>query len=228
MRMENVQRLVARRVEKLLEQLALLVTRGRTGEAVPSVGVTLHLTHGHQVSGELLDFLPKEAVLLALKKEGLLRSESVTYVDLASVVAVTVTDAGKLAQVPGMVRPLPTRSDVQKLAEQLAKGITEQFWPSEGALGGQVLRFEVDWVGLDDEPGRLALELALNVASHALKELGRSEKHGRDAIRRIATVRFVKGKETSAELEGDTGTVTVGPGPTPTVQGFRKGFTVEQ
>ncbi|RKH68646.1 hypothetical protein [Corallococcus llansteffanensis] len=225
MRMDNVQRLVARRVEKLLEQLALLVARGRTGEDLPAIGVTLHLAHGHQVSGELLDYLPKEAVLLALKKEALSRSESVTYVDLASVVAVTVTDAGRLAQVPGMVRPLPTRSDLQKLAEQLAKGITEQFWPSEGTLGGQVLRFEVDWVGLDDEPGRLALELALNVASHALKELGRSEKNGREAIRAISTVRFVKGKETVASLEGDTGTVTVGPGGTPTVQAFRKGFT---
>ncbi len=222
--MENMQRLVAQRVEKLLEQLALLAARGRTGQEVPSIGVTLHLAHGYQVSGELLDFIPKEAVLLALKKEGLTRSEAVTYVDLASVLAVTVVDAAKLAQVAGLIRPTPTRSDLQKLAEQLARGITEQFWPSEGALGGQVLRFEVDWMGIDDEPGRLALEMAMNVSAHALREIGRSEKNGRETIRRISLVRFVKGKDTSANLKGDTGTVTVSPAASPTVQGLRKGF----
>lgn len=222
--MENVQRLVARRVERLLEQLALLVARGRTGEEVPSIGITLHLVHGHQVNGELLDFVPKEAVLLSLKKEGLSRSESVTYVDLASVVAVTVADAGKLSQVAGLARPIPTRADLLKLAEQLAHGITEQFWPSEGTLGGQVLRFEVDWVGLDDEPGRLALELAMNVSAHALKEIGRAEKLGRDTIRRFTLVRFMKGKETAAGFKGNTGTVTVNPTTVPTVQGLRKGF----
>ncbi|NMO22641.1 hypothetical protein, partial [Pyxidicoccus fallax] len=221
--MEGVQRLLSRKVERVLEQLGALAARARTGEEVPSLTVTLHLSHGHSMTGEVVDYVPRESVLLALGKEGLLRSASVAYVDVATVMAVSVNNADQLLELPQLVRPNPTRQDVLVLVEKLPHAITEQFWPGEAALGGRPLRFEVDWVGLDDEPGRRALETAVNVAGHALRAL--AQEQGREVLRRILTVRFIKGRDTRVSMEGDTGTVTVAPGATdPTVSAFRKAF----
>ncbi|MCP3164815.1 hypothetical protein [Myxococcus qinghaiensis] len=219
--LEGVQRLVSRKVERVLEQLGTLAMRARTGEEVPTVTVTLHLAHGHTVTGTVVDYAPRDSVLLALGKEGLLGSESVTYVDLATVVAVTVGQASKLLELAQLVRSTPTRQDLLTMVEKLPHALTEQFWPGETALGGRPLRFEVDWMGLDDEPGRRALESALNVTNHALRAL--AQEQGREVMRRIATVRFVRGKAMRAALEGETGTVTVGEGE-PTVSAFRKAF----
>jgi len=219
--LEGVQRLVSRKVERVLEQLGTLAVRARTGEEVPTVTVTLHLAHGHTVTGTVVDYAPRDSVLLALGKEGLLGSESVTYVDLATVVAVTVGQASKLLELTQLVRTTPTRQDLLTMVEKLPHALTEQFWPGETALGGRPLRFEVDWMGLDDEPGRRALESALNVTNHALRAL--AQEQGREVMRRIATVRFVRGKSMRAALEGETGTVTVGEGE-PTVSAFRKAF----
>lgn len=218
---EGVQRLVSRKVERVLEQLGTLAMRARTGEEVPTVTVTLHLAHGHAVTGTVVDYAPRDSVLLALGKEGLLGSESVTYVDLATVVAVTVGQASRLLELQQLVRPTPTRQDLVTLVEKLPHALTEQFWPGETALGGRPLRFEVDWTGLDDEHGRRALEAALNATNHALRTL--AQEQGREVMRRIATVRFVRGKAMRAALEGETGTVTVGEG-APTVSAFRKAF----
>ncbi|GHG67871.1 hypothetical protein [Comamonas sp. JC664] len=219
--MEGVQRLVSRKVERVLEQLGTVATRARTGEEVPTITATLHLSHGHTLTGEVVDYIPRESVLLALGKEGLRRSESVAYVDLATVVAVSVSHAEKLLELTQLVRPNPTRQDLVSLLEKLPHALTEQFWPGEMSLGGKPLRFEVDWVGLDDEPGRRALESAVNVTSHALRAL--AQEQGREVLRRITTVRFLKGRDTRAAVEGETGTVTVGPGE-PTVSAFRKSF----
>ncbi|QDE95395.1 hypothetical protein [Myxococcus xanthus] len=219
--MEGVQRLVSRKVERVLEQLGTLATRARSGEEVPTITVTLHLAHGHSMTGEVVDYVPRESVLMALGKEGLRRSESVAYVDLSTVVAVAVGNAEKLLELTQLVRPNPTRQDVVTLLEKLPHALTEQFWPGEASLGGKPLRFEVDWVGLDDEPGRRALESAVNVTSHALRAL--AQEQGREVLRRITTVRFLKGRDTRAAVEGETGTVTVGPGE-PTVSAFRKAF----
>ncbi|QDE81063.1 hypothetical protein [Myxococcus xanthus] len=219
--MEGVQRLLSRKVERVLEQLGTLATRARSGEEVPTITVTLHLAHGHSMTGEVVDYVPRESVLMALGKEGLRRSESVAYVDLSTVVAVAVGNAEKLLELTQLVRPNPTRQDVVTLLEKLPHALTEQFWPGEASLGGKPLRFEVDWVGLDDEPGRRALESAVNVTSHALRAL--AQEQGREVLRRITTVRFLKGRDTRAAVEGETGTVTVGPGE-PTVSAFRKAF----
>lgn len=221
--MEGVQRLLSRKVERVLEQLGTLAARARTGEEVPSLTVTLHLAHGHTMTGEVVDYVPRESVLMALGKEGLLRSASVAYVDLTTVVAVSVGNADKLLDLAPLVRPNPTRQDLVSLVEKLPHAITEQFWPGEAALGGRPLRFEVDWVGLDDESGRRALETAMNVAGHALRAL--AQEQGREVLRRILTVRFLKGRDTRVAMEGDTGTVTVAPGSgDPTVSAFRKAF----
>ena len=219
--MEGVQRLVSRKVERVLEQLGTLAARARSGEEVPSLTATLHLAHGHSLTGEVVDYVPRESVLLALGKEGLRRSESVAYVDLSTVVAVTVGNAEKLLELAQLVRPNPTRQDLATLLEKLPHALTEQFWPGEASLGGKPLRFEVDWAGLDDEPGRRALESAVNVTSHALRAL--AQEQGREVLRRITTVRFLRGRDTRAAVEGETGTVTVGPGE-PTVSAFRKSF----
>lgn len=222
--MEGVQRLLARKVERVLEQLGTLAARARTGEEVPSLTVTLHLAHGHSMTGEVVDYVPRESVLLALGKEGLLRSASVAYVDVATIVAVSVGNADPLLEVPQLVRPNPTRQDLVTLLEKVPHALTEQFWPGEASLGGRPLRFEVDWVGLDDEPGRRALETAVNVAGHALRAL--AQEQGREVLRRIPTVRFIKGRDTRVSVEGDTGTVTVAPGAgDPTVSTFRKAFS---
>lgn len=221
--MEGVQRLLSRKVERVLEQLGTLAARARTGEEVPSLTVTLHLAHGHTMTGEVVDYVPRESVLMALGKEGLLRSASVAYVDLTTVVAVSVGNADKLLDMAPLVRPNPTRQDLMSLLEKLPHAITEQFWPGEATLGGRPLRFEVDWVGLDDESGRRALETAMNVAGHALRAL--AQEQGREVLRRILTVRFIKGRDTRVAMEGDTGTVTVAPGAgDPTVSAFRKAF----
>ncbi|MBZ4415181.1 hypothetical protein [Myxococcus sp. RHSTA-1-4] len=221
--MEGVQRLLSRKVERVLEQLGALAARARTGEEVPSMTVTLHLAHGHSMTGEVVDYVPRESVLLALGKEGLLRSASVAYVDVATVVAVSVGNADPLLELPQLVRPNPTRQDLVSLLEKVPHAITEQFWPGEASLGGRPLRFEVDWVGMDDEPGRRALETAVNVAGHALRSL--AQEQGREVLRRILTVRFIKGRDTRVSMEGDTGTVTVAPGTgDPTVSAFRKAF----
>ncbi len=221
--MEGVQRLLSRKVERVLEQLGTLAARARTGEEVPSLTVTLHLAHGHSMTGEVVDYVPRESVLMALGKEGLLRSASVAYVDLSTVVAVSVGNADKLLDLATLVRPNPTRQDLLSLMEKLPHALMEQFWPGEAALGGRPLRFEVDWVGLDDESGRRALEAAMNVAGHALRAL--TQEQGRDVLRRILTVRFLKGRDTRVAMEGDTGTVTVAPGSgDPTVSAFKKAF----
>jgi hypothetical protein len=223
--MDGVQRLVARRVEKMLDALAAQVVRGRTGEEVPTFNLTLHLAQGVRLSGVLLDYLPREAILLASAKEGLLsRSEAVTYVEFSSVIAVTVESPALLNQVPFLVRPALGREDLLRHADRLARGITEQFWPSEERLGGKALGFEVDWVGLDTEPGRRVLEDAINAVAHALRLIGR-EPNGRDNIRRLARVRFAMGRHTTASLEGDTGRISIDPtAPVPSVQTFRKGL----
>lgn len=223
--MDGVQRLVARRVDKMLDAIAAQVMRGRAGEDVPTFNLTLHLAQGVRLSGVLLDYVPREAILLASAKEGLLsRSESVTYVEFSSVVAVTVESPALLTQVPFLVRPALGREDLLRHAERLSRGITEQFWPSEQQLGGQVLGFEVDWVGLDTEPGRRVLEDAMNAVAHALRLIGR-EPNGRDNIRRLSRVKFVMGRQTLASLEGDTGRISIDPAsPVPPVQTFRKGL----
>jgi hypothetical protein len=223
--MEGVQRLVARRVEKMLDALAAQVARGRAGEDVPSFTLTLHLAQGVRLSGVLLDYLPREALLLASAKEGLLsRGESVTYVEFSSVIAVTVESPVMLNQVPFLVRPALNREDLLRHAERLARGLTEQFWPGEESLGGKPLGFEVDWVELDTEPGRRALEDAMNAVAHALRLIGR-EPNGRDNLRRIARVKFARGRQTTASLEGDTGRISVDPAaPVPQAQTLRKGL----
>lgn len=223
--MDGVQRLVARRVEKLLDALAVQVTRGRTGEDVPTFNLTLHLAQGGRLSGVLLDYLPREAILLASSREGLLsRSESVTYVEFSSVIAVTVEAPVLLNQVPFLVRPALGREDLLRHAERLARGLSEQFAPSEELLGGKALGFEVDWVGLDTEPGRRVLEDAMNAVAHALRLIGR-EPNGRDNLRRVARVKFTVGHHTAASLEGDTGRILIDPAaPVPSVHVFRKGL----
>jgi hypothetical protein len=224
--MDGVQRLVARRVEKMLDALAAQVARGRTGEEVPTFNLTLHLAQGIRLSGVLIDYLPREAILLASAKEGLLsRNEAVTYVEFSSIVAVTVESPAVLNQVPFLVRPALTKDDLLRHAERLARGLTEQFWPSESQLGGQVMSFEVDWVELDTEPGRRALEDAMNAVAHALRSIGR-EQNGRNNIRRIARVKFSKGRQMAATLEGDTGRVSIEPSASvPPAQVFRKGLS---
>jgi hypothetical protein len=148
----------------------------------------------------------------------------VTYVEFTSVVAVTVESPAVLNQVPFLLRPALNREDLLRHAERLSKGLTEQFWPSEQSLGGKALSFEVDWVELDTEPGRRALEDAMNAVTHALRLIAR-EPSGRDDLRRIARVRFSRGRQTAASLEGDTGQVSVDPsGPVPPVQSLRKGL----
>jgi hypothetical protein len=223
--MEGVQRLVARRVEKMLDALAAQVARGRAGEDVPTFTLTLHLAQGVRLSGVLLDYLPREAILLASAKEGLLsRNESVTYVEFTSVIAVTVESPAVLNQVPFLLRPALNREDLLRHADKLAHGITEQFWPGEAKLGGKPLSFEVDWVELDTEPGRRALEDAMNAVAHALRLIGK-EPNGRDNLRRISRVAFAKGRNTVAALEGDTGRVSVDPSaPVPPAQTLRKGL----
>lgn len=128
--MEGVQRLLSRKVERVLEQLGTLATRARSGEEVPTITVTLHLSHGHSMTGEVVDYVPRESVLMALGKEGLRRSESVAYVDLSTVVAVAVGNAEKLLELTQLVRPNPTRQDVVTLLEKLPHALTEQFWPA--------------------------------------------------------------------------------------------------
>ena len=56
---------------------------------------------------------------------------------------------------------------------------------------------QVDWVELDTEPGRRALEDAMNAVAHALRSIGR-EQNGRDNLRRIARVTFSKGRQMAA------------------------------
>jgi hypothetical protein len=221
--MEAVQRLVARRVEKVLEALAGQVARSRSGEEIPAFTLTLHLAQGNQVTGVLLDYVPRESVLLATADEGLLsRTESVTYVDFTSVVAVAVKSPGSLAQIPFLQRPALNREDLLRHGERLARTVTEQFAPSEEQLGGKPLSFEVDWVELDTEPGRRALEEAMNAVAHALRLIGR-DRNGRDNLRRIARVRFARGRQTTARLEGDTGQMSIDPGSSvPSVQAIRK------
>ncbi|HSP80154.1 MAG TPA: hypothetical protein VLQ93_16605 [Myxococcaceae bacterium] len=222
-----MQRLVARKVEKLLEALAAQVARGRTGEEVPSFTLTLHLAHGHQLTGVLVDYVPREAVLLATTKEGLLsRTESVSYVDLTSVVAVTLGSPARLSQLPMLMRPALGREDLLRHGERLARALTEQFWPAEEQLGGQILRYEVEWKGLDDEPGRRALEEAMNAVTRALRLLG-EERNGRDNLRRIARIQFTWGKQMGLTLQGETGRMTVDPAaPAPHVQALRKALAL--
>jgi len=224
--MDGVQRLVARRVEKMLDALAAQVVRGRTGEEVPTFQLTLHLAQGIRLSGVLLDYIPREAILLASTKEGLLsRGESVTYVEFSSVIAVSVESPALLNQVPFLVRAALGREDLLRYSERLSKGLTEQFLPGEVQLGGKALSFEVDWVELDTEPGRRALEDAMNAVTHALRLIGR-EPNGRDNLRRIARVRFARGRQTAASLEGETGQVSIDPAaPVPSAQILRKSLT---
>jgi hypothetical protein len=224
--MDGVQRLVARRVEKMLDALAAQVVRGRTGEEVPTFHLTLHLAQGIRLSGVLLDYIPREAILLASTKEGLLsRGESVTYVEFSSVIAVSVESPALLNQVPFLVRAALGREDLLRYSERLSKGLTDQFLPGEAQLGGKALSFEVEWVELDTEPGRRALEDAMNAVTHALRLIGR-EPNGRDNLRRIARVRFARGRQTAASLEGETGQVSIDPAaPVPSAQVLRKGLT---
>jgi hypothetical protein len=224
--MDGVQRLVARRVEKMLDALAAQVVRGRTGEEVPTFQLTLHLAQGIRLSGVLLDYIPREAILLASTKEGLLsRGESVTYVEFSSVIAVSVESPALLNQVPFLVRAALGREDLLRYSERLSKGLADQFLPGEAQLGGKALSFEVDWVELDTEPGRRALEDAMNAVTHALRLIGR-EPNGRDNLRRIARVRFARGRQTEASLEGETGQVLINPAaPVPSAQLLRKGLT---
>ncbi len=225
--MEGVQRLVARKVEKLLEALGTQVARGRLGEEVPPIPLTLHLIHGHQLTGVLVDYVPREGVLLATTKEGLLsRTESVSYVDLASVVAVTLSAPARLAQLPLLMRPALGREDLLRHGERLAKALTEQFWPGEEQLGGQILRYEVEWKGLDDESGRRALEEAMNAVTRALRLMG-EERNGRDNLRRIGRIQFTWGKQMGLTLQGEAGRMTVDPtAPTPQVQALRKALAM--
>ncbi|WP_157774694.1 hypothetical protein [Melittangium boletus] len=213
-------------MEKMLDVLAAQVARGRAGEEVPTFTLTLHLAQGIRLSGMLLDYLPREAILLASTKEGLLsRGDSVTYVEFSSVIAVSVDSPALLNQVPFLVRATLGRDDLLQYSETLSKGLTEQFWPGEAQLGGKPLRFEVDWVELDTEPGRRALEDAMNAVAHALRLIGR-EPNGRDSLRRIARVRFSRGRTMAAFLDGDTGQVSIDPAaPVPSVQALRKGLT---
>lgn len=223
--MDVLQRLVARRVEKLLEHMASLVARSRSGEELPTFTLTLHLNSGQQIQGEMLDYLPREAVLLATGREGLARAESVTYVDLASVLAVTVSHAERLTQFPTLVRPALGREDLLRHGERLIRSLLEQLWPGEEQLGGQLLRLEVEWKGLDDDNGRRALEAAMNITVHALRLIGR-ERNGRDTLRRFTRILFVHGPQTAASFEGDAGKVTVHPtSATPAPHVLRKGFS---
>ncbi|SEL28560.1 hypothetical protein SAMN05444354_105114 [Stigmatella aurantiaca] len=224
--MEGVQRLVARSVEKMLDALAAVAVRGRMGEEVPTINLSLHLAQGVRLSGVLLDYLPREAILLASTRDGVLsRNETVTYVAFSSVVAVTVESPSVLNQVPFLVRPALSREDLLKHAERLARELAEQFWPSQSQLGGKPMSFEVDWVELDTEPGRRALEDALNVTAHALRLMGK-EQNGLEGIRRISQVKFARGRQMAAALEGGIGKVSIDPSsPMPSAQAFRKGLS---
>lgn len=225
----GAERLVARRVDKMLDALAAVVSRGRAGEEVPTFPLTLHLAQGVRLSGVLVDYLPREAILLASGKEGLLsRGESVTYVEFSSVIAVTVDSPALLTQIPFLVRPTPGREELLRHAEKLSRELSEQFWPGEVQLGGKALSFEVDWVALDTEPGRRTLEEGMNAVASALRLIGR-EPQGREHLRRIARVRFAQGRPTAASLQGETGLVSLEPGsPMPSAQTLRAGLVANR
>ncbi|WP_434391095.1 hypothetical protein [Melittangium boletus] len=224
--MDAVQRLVAKRVEQVLDALALQVARGRGGEQTPAFHLILHLAQGIRLSGLLLDYLPREAILLGGTREGLLsRGESVTYVEFSSVIAVTVDSPALLQQVPFLLRPVPGREELLRHSQKLSRELTEELWPGEAQLGGRSLSFDVDWMELDTEPGRRALEEAMNAVAQALRLMGR-ELQANSPSRRIARVRFVRGRAMAASLEGETGLVAIEPSaPRLSVKALREGFT---
>lgn len=212
--MSALERLIARRVDQVLEALAVLKARARAGEASGTPALTLHLTSGREVTGDLLDYHSREAVAIALGPPTGERTGAVTFVDFLQIAAITVHDAARLVVLAELNRPVPGQQELAQLGGALAQGVAE-------TTGGP-LSFEVEWPGLEDEAGRRAVEAALHATALALRTLAET---GRTTVTELRRVVFRRGDVAGGRLVSDVAEVSVAPGAEPaTAAVLQRGF----
>ena len=184
----------ARPVSDVLVSLAELARGGD-----PGTSVTLTLEGGKQISGVVTDL---SSGGLAVRD-----GETIHFVDPAAVVAVSVSVASPAVTA---VHRSVSKVDVQRRAEDLARGLTE-------LLGGAPVKFEIAWKsasapGLGDSGDGLAvIAAALDEAAAGVRLAAADDSARRDLGRRLKRIRVSDQPRAGAAFSGDTLSIGVAP-----------------
>lgn len=180
--------------------LVSLVETTRSGESGPRV--TLTLEGGTQFSGVVAD--------LSLAGVAVVDGEVLHFVDPSAVVAVSVP-SGSRAMAPAS--RAVTKLDVQRRAEDLARGLTELF-------GGAPVKVEIAWKGAgpaglaESGDGLAVVAAALEEAAAGVRFAAAftgEEASRRDLARRLKRIRIGDSPRAGASFSGDTLSVGVAP-----------------
>lgn len=179
------------------DALVTLIERSRAGETLPRVAI--FLDGGPQVSGIVTD--------LSGNSLAVLDAEIVHFVDVRSIIAVSIPANFAI----GAAVRAPSKVDVQRRAEDLARGLTE-------LLGGAPVKVEIAWKsasapGLADSGEGLAvLAAALDEAAAGVRASASDDASRRDLARRLKRIRFTDSPRAGVSISGDTLSIGVAPG----------------
>ncbi len=195
----------AKPVETILEILAALRHRARTGEDVQVPLATFHLGNGHAFTGWLLSYgeeRGRRTLLVRLTgPDPRWPSLDGVYLDPHAVAALTVHDLGNQAHLfsfgavtmpPGA--EAPTKLALRRSAEEASKQL----------LAATGVALEIAWEGMPDTDEARYHLAALVAAARGAVEAVAADPMGKEALsRRVKKVRLTHADERGCSLAGD-------------------------
>ena len=186
--------------------LSLVIGQGRMTALAPAkvvaklkgqsaLAATLHLRSGRDVTGFIVEVNEPSGAVLVRTPKSRAGDFSLSWVELASLEAVTVPDGTAAATAPSspLGEPLPpaTRLDVDRRAAELSKALSV---PVEASLKS---------VAEDGAARRVVLD-ALDACAQALKDIGADEVGRAELKKALKSIRVAEAGRARAQLTGGT------------------------
>jgi hypothetical protein len=187
---DDLNNLKPQRLERLLEELAVISRRVANGEPLERPSVTLHLGSGRELHGSLLDVINDSGVTVALLMDARDRfGHDVTHVLVSRLEAVTVHNAAGLLNRSGNAPPPPGKLELHRAFGALGERLN---------TSGMKLKFE--FPASPEEQDLEALRDLLEPLQMALETIA-SDEIGRAALAHLETVALKVATGASAHLE---------------------------
>ncbi len=186
----DLKNLKPQRLERLLEELAVISRRVAQGEPLERPSVSLHLGSGRELHGPLLDVITDSGVTVALLLDAQDRfGHDVTHVLVSRLEAITVHNAFHLLDRARNAPPPPGKLEVRRAFGALGERLK---------TSGVDLRFEFP-ASLEDQDLEALYDL-LEPLQMALEGIA-SDEIGRAALAHLETVALKVRPGASAHLE---------------------------
>jgi hypothetical protein len=205
-KLRALQDLAVQPIDAVLEELAALMRRERSGERVRIPRITLHLKTGLNVTGFILQVGPNpqgpDKLVLAhsIGADPRNPEHDAIYLRMSSIEAVTVHDVPSLALEPEGLPPPPTRLDITRSAAHLQSTLGDRW--------GLMVETEISWDSFEDDPETLrALGELVTETGEIFNDLAGSDQ-SLAALKRISGIRFAFGPAASVSWDGNRLVIT--------------------